>query len=550
MFDQSDVASPRLESEENRDLQSPKERLLLFDHHSPQDVLAFQQHCVLARGEIDKDSAEIDRGSAPMHALVEERNEPERIYSGAVWKCSPISRLVTDVLCEIFCFVRDEAGYSLSDAHSYVLPLAQTCRQWRSVALTQTSLWALINVSCGYILRPDFNYEARVASAVRYHLDKSGEAPLTVRINLRSKSPAIRALFAELLRWRECEIDGMAVLGDEQAVAPQYLSLERLVFCQNQGTAHFERAPRLRSYHGPITEMRLPWAQLTCLTVTGRIDLHARHLIDTLKLCTDLEFLSLHYAHVEGPAPTDTSALTPVLPRLRELRLLSPYERAAVTELRVLALIDAPALESFEICISVTDTRCDSSNALPDAKVAILSRCRALRTLSLKNAMLDRRDLHRVLASAPSVERLIWWEIEELGASNFAALADALSSSSLTSDTADDADDYPSTDAIDIILPRLSHLEISGGLTPADPDLVARLILSRAVERDGLGDATTLREVVLEYLTACNLESCALGQLRRALDSLIIRENVSQSRDVFIYEVEDEDPGFSIGCFD
>ncbi|KAI5888069.1 uncharacterized protein SCHCODRAFT_02752362 [Schizophyllum commune H4-8] len=552
MFDQSTVDSPRLESEEDSDQQSLKERLVSFDPPLLQDELFIKPHHVRAEGEINEYSAEIDCGSAPMHALIEERNELESICAASVSMCNSISHLVPDVLGEIFCFVRDEAKYSLSDAHSYVLPLAQTCRQWRSIAFYQPSLWAYINVS--YVDKSwlESDYDERVARAVRYHLDKSGEAPLSVHI-LNITSPACRELFTELCRWRECDINGVPTAeAAPQARAPLYPSLERLAFIRTAGTNHFECAPLLRTYLGPITEMRLPWAQLTSLTVTSGTAPHSRHLIDTLVTCKDLEYLSLEYASFDAPTPADTSSPTPVLPRLRALRLLSSYERIAITELRILALIDAPALDSFEICISSTDSRCNSPDALPDVVVGILTRFRALRILSLKGTPLDRHGLRRVLASAPSVERLVWWEIEELGHSNFAALADALSSSSLASNASAGADDHPTTDVVHTILPRLSHLEVSGGLTPADPRQIAGLIRSRAVKGDGPSDAATLRAVVLEYLSACNLEPRTLSELRRELDSFIIRENISQGRGVFSYQVEyeDEDPPYSISYFD
>ena len=84
------------------------------------------------------------------------------------------------------------------------------------------------------------------------------------------------------------------------------------------------------------------------------------------------------------------------------------------------------------------------------------------------------------------------------------------------------------------------------GLAPDDED---RILPVRVTWADGQTWESTAARIA-EALADPFWPRVHPNELRRALDSLIIRENVSQSRDVFIYEVEDEDPGFSIGCFD
>ncbi|KAL1713368.1 hypothetical protein EV715DRAFT_164627, partial [Schizophyllum commune] len=96
---------------------------------------------------------------------------------------SPLSRLVPDVLRQIFTFVREDAQYSLRNHNSTVLCLAQTCRQWRTVAISHRSLWAYISL-VGTITTGDL--EDRVARAVRLHLDRSGTMPLVVEIDGKS----------------------------------------------------------------------------------------------------------------------------------------------------------------------------------------------------------------------------------------------------------------------------------------------------------------------------------------------------------------------------
>ncbi|KAL1734627.1 hypothetical protein EV714DRAFT_174707, partial [Schizophyllum commune] len=171
--------------------QNLKRTLLAFNPLSAQDLNDIQRYLLHAEAEVNKYSAEIDGLSRLLHLLAKERDELEgkkgeleRIRAGVVWRCAPISRLVLNILTEIFCFVRDANENLLRDYESAILPLAQTCRLWRRVALSRPLLWTsirLCNVNCCR-RRADTHFQDRIARAVQFHLDRSGDALLSIRI--------------------------------------------------------------------------------------------------------------------------------------------------------------------------------------------------------------------------------------------------------------------------------------------------------------------------------------------------------------------------------
>ncbi|KAL1758019.1 hypothetical protein FB107DRAFT_208043 [Schizophyllum commune] len=454
----------------------------------------------------------------PHPVFVAERRELELIRANIMWKCSLPRLLYSDILLQIFAFVQEDAQYSLRNAKSTILRLAQVCRQWRNVAMSQRSLWVHISLSDGIT---GGHAEDHVARAVRFHLDRSGSMGLVVKIDGKPTG-AHHALIAERHRWRVCVIPQNMVwyTSAQVASAPLYSSLERLELCQDGVGIHFSNAPRLRAYVGPIDNMVLPWQQLTSLTVTCGSDPH--RLVEVLRLCSSLNYLYLDVAYFDSSIHPGTSALVPLY-RLRHVVLRS---RLGVHELRTLALFDSPALQILDICISEPGShyrRSGSASDLANVLVDILSPSRALRTLGLRNIGLDRGKLHRVLASAQSVERLIWCEMEEdaytLGILN---LADVLSPSSHDTDVAHDSDG-PTPDRP--VLPRLSHLEINVGKTHVDPKLITRSIHLREVRTGEGKDAATRQEAVLEYSTWFTLDAHDNSELGQALRSLKLRKD-------------------------
>ena len=243
------------------------------------------------------------------------------------------------------------------------------------------------------------------------------------------------------------------------------------------------------------------------------------------------------------------------LPMLRQLVLTCWDWRTAVS--RVLLCVVAPALESLEICVRMET---DVLVGVADVLLEFLSRCVALRALTLKNIPLGRRDLHHVLGYVTNVERLVWWD---LGKCTSADLLKMLSPPphpqpipddvyDLFEDSASD-NDGESIDGFDgTVLPRLSYLEISGGLSPREQlMLIEPAVVSRTLRRDDATGVAPLRHVVLELLGACALDAQTRGRVAAMLGWLNIRENVDKGRGTFEYEVSesDEAPLATFNCF-
>ncbi|KAI4518127.1 hypothetical protein K525DRAFT_209328 [Schizophyllum commune Loenen D] len=516
--------SPNARSQDNPQPQSLKGRLASFDPHSSDGIMAILPDLRKTEETIDWLYRRIGDVSADLtmrRVFMDEKRELERLRADVIWKRSPLSRLVPDVLRQIFTFVREDAQYSLRNRKSTVLCVAQTCRQWRTVAISHRSLWAYI--SLGDIA----DLEGHVARAVRCHFDRSGTTPLVVDISGKS-TPAHLAVIAEHHRWRVCIMRGNMLwyTGIQAAPAPSYPLLERLELRVSEVDNHFSNTPRLRVYHGSVDDIALPWQQLASLTVAYGRD--PNRVVDVLRMCSSLEYLCLSVAVFKSSILPSTPALPP-LHRLRHMVLRSRHGEFAM-QLRTLALIHAPALEVLDVCIIHSDARHRRSvlaSDLAGVLVDILSQSRALRTLGLRNITLDRGALHHVLASAQSVERLIWVGTKEPAYnSGILDLADVLSPSH-TSDAAA-AHDSVGGPSNHTILPRLSHLEIDYGSTLVIPKYIARSIHWREVRAGEGKDAATRQEVALGYSTWYTLDAHDRSELGYALRSLKSRKDTER----------------------
>ncbi|KAL1758014.1 hypothetical protein FB107DRAFT_288883 [Schizophyllum commune] len=539
-------ATTSLREHEEPDLQTLRETLLASSPLSSQDILEIQPHILRAEAEINKYS-EIDGLSRLLHLLATEKDELEgkrdelaRIHAGAIWRCAPISRLVPDILTEIFCFVRDANEYSLRDYESAILPLAHTCRLWRHVAFSQPLLWASIKVCLirWWQDKDDPAFHDRVARAVKFHLDRSGDALLSICIECDPCS-ACDALLAVRHRWRECHIRKLNNERDVRLQPAHYPSLEHLELELYQGThASFKDSPLLRSYSGPIVDVHLPWRQLTRLTTVHElpsVDL----LAPVLSECGGLEYLKFDLSDIAAQRGSTTAMSTTFhFPMLRQLILTCLEWETTIS--RVLLCVEAPALESLEICVRMES---DILVGVADALAEFLSHCGALRALTLKNVPLGRRDLHRVLEYVTNVERLVWWDLGKCTSTALLKmlapppppqpipndLGDIFEDHVLPfphlgddEDSGDDGDgDLPSDDSIDgfdgSVLPRLSYLEISGGLSTREQlKLIEHAVASRTLRRDDSTDVASLRHVILELFGVMPIYNNSVSMLPEA----------------------------------
>ncbi|KAL1720169.1 hypothetical protein EV715DRAFT_272052 [Schizophyllum commune] len=308
--------------------------------------------------------------------LQRKREELARHYADTIWLCSPLRRLVPDVLREIFTY----------DHHSSAIRLAHVCRHWRAVAFSQPSLWSSIKLEHAGI------YEAKsdsIKAAIRFHLARSGDAPLTIAIILKSVSH----------RWRRCPLP--------------YHSLEYLVVQEDEGTVNFIDTPSLRSYLTSVSVIR------------GLVTVNK--VIELLRACVRLESCQVAYPQdVLQPIPSTVVAC----PHLRHLRLVCRPDGLGNVLETLFSSITAPGLALLDIGVPAKVANFVWTRSLTLALTRFLEASETLCALALRNVPIG-PDMRAVLASAPSVEEL------NADKSELRYLCDALSS--LGSDSAEGA---------------------------------------------------------------------------------------------------------------
>ncbi|TRM56712.1 hypothetical protein BD626DRAFT_241447 [Schizophyllum amplum] len=215
----------------------------------------------------------------------------------------PIRRLVPDVLREIFLRVVRSREYSLVQRNSLPLPLSQVCHYWRKIANSDARLWSSIHVSDVDVYDDDINEvvaaETRAAetvlAAVKYHLDRSGNALLRIRADSGTPRSVMQSLLAVHPRWRACTLPDAAYITDrgfwEACGALEQLDVQ-------MGRVEAALAPALRDYKGNWQGVQLPWARLQRLSLAHDHIVADNTFLEILRRSPCLEFFS---AFIEQP---------------------------------------------------------------------------------------------------------------------------------------------------------------------------------------------------------------------------------------------------------
>ncbi|KAL1747375.1 hypothetical protein HDZ31DRAFT_31999 [Schizophyllum fasciatum] len=202
------------------------------------------------------------------------------------------------------------------------LVISWVCHQWRAMVLSSATLWtpARIDINfafCEYDRKRTSTealerarVQAKWAALLQCYLERSDSAPLTVRLQgcLRDEdrewsgpvADIVHIVFATIPRWQECVIAGYVV--DILVTAPEPVGFPLLEvatvhmddeFDPAWSVVDFSRAPRLRSYEGPITTLGLlPHGQLTCLRMNTCV-LSVQMLMDLIPLARQLQMIEV-----------------------------------------------------------------------------------------------------------------------------------------------------------------------------------------------------------------------------------------------------------------
>ncbi|KAL1687860.1 hypothetical protein GGG16DRAFT_116590 [Schizophyllum commune] len=528
------------------DARAVQQKLIDFNSSSNIDIPAIHPIIELANQVFNRYNAELGALTGIIDMLQRKREELARHYADTIWLCSPLRRLVPDVLREIFTYVRDTQEYSLEDYRSSAIRLAHVCSQWRAVAFSQPSLWSSIKLEHAGI------YEAKsdsIKAAIRFHLARSGNAPLTIAI-VGHAYEGLEILKSVSHRWRRCVTNSTYSLGPKPL---RYHSLEYLMVQEDEGTVNFIDTPSLRSYVGPIEGAFLPWHQLTSVSVIRGL-VTVNKVIELLRACVRLESCQVAYPQdVLQPIPSTVVAC----PHLRHLRLVCRPDGLGNVLETLFSSITAPGLALPDIGVPAKVANFVWTRSLTLALTRFLEASETLCALALRNVAIG-PDTRVVLASAPSVEELVWWAREQnADKSELRYLCDALSS--LGSDSVEGAT-AP-------ILPRLTRLVISGGMSSSwrmaenkDHDRLVDIIRARAAaggtqassqgtgmsgERTQSGGAYpptrgTLRHVFLEY-NRWELSYEAHMELQGLLETFVAQSVMARKRTFFEYDDPDYD---------
>lgn len=276
---------------------------------------------------------------------------------------APIHGLPSEILGQVFEYVvrevtttleHPEPGYlptnQLSELHRVHYPerIAQVCRYWYSQATTQCSLWTFLALNSGLDLGPYSDVE----SYVRNRISKSGNYPLTVRIERPDDDYPIRAALklaigidgSVAVRWKHLVVEGLTISLSEHLSYPMP-SLESLdidgATLDNEHRPHslFPCVPSLTKlrrsdmcYHLIPHPMNL---QITTLDLSESGD----DLIPLLKEFPNVEWLRLYAAEM---AQSDANPVFE-MPRLTTLIFADPFD------VHLLSQIDAPILLHLQV---------------------------------------------------------------------------------------------------------------------------------------------------------------------------------------------------------
>ncbi|KAJ7157834.1 hypothetical protein C8R46DRAFT_1355461 [Mycena filopes] len=191
-------------------------RDILRSNVVPPEISSFRRVAEEAPAELARYDAEIERLKESIDQLSSERATLAWYSDGCRSVASPVRRLPTELLAEVFDMCAPEGQEVMSEtttsteeverlAKKYLLQLAQVCSRWRSVAMGTPNLWSLIVLDTAVWDDSDYSSQT-LLNLVASSLQRGGGCSLTLRIAVGHGDPAERSVL-ELLsehsrRWR------------------------------------------------------------------------------------------------------------------------------------------------------------------------------------------------------------------------------------------------------------------------------------------------------------------------------------------------------------
>ncbi|KAJ7189109.1 hypothetical protein C8R46DRAFT_1244633 [Mycena filopes] len=317
-------------------------RALLRSHSLPSASAALS-----LRDFIEKSAPELERYEIEIQRLRETHRSLKWFREGCLSVFSPVRRLPTELLAEIFGLCAPTAHPTTPAAEldqiarKYLLNLSQVCSRWHEVTMTTPKLWSTVAFDTCFWDECSASY-AVLLSLLEVGLERSGNHPLTLDVAVDSTHPRrVQQQIFDLIgkhshRWEKLRLWVEPKAFTYLAGARGKMPLLRVLSLVSSTDANypyaddvFEIAQRLRevSLSGwPPKLPKLPWESLSKLTYDN---LDSNHL--TLAMLPQLSPDTVSHISLDPsililpfdlpPIIAHVSSLTVALLRGREYRM-------------------------------------------------------------------------------------------------------------------------------------------------------------------------------------------------------------------------------------
>ncbi|KAL0069661.1 hypothetical protein AAF712_003319 [Marasmius tenuissimus] len=467
--------------------------------------------------EVKGYDAEINKLKATLLALTNKRDGLEARIVAAQSLLSPIHRLPSEMLANIFAQCQDPDDALSPSTTPDIFTCSMVSGRWREVALTTPSLWTnlrielvtwLVSHGRSSILSPGgltrLNLE-RLNRTVQLYISRSAKCPLNLHLesglgSLSEGHPQIRQLLEILTptsdRWGSVSLWLQPTLFEDPIFHPvrkQLSSLKHLTLHPSDRLENekcldlFRHCPslnslRLHSVGDRIDPSRLlaPWSQLT------RLHLYwctFSQVAPILKLCTELEDLSLSFVWSDPPL----ESFAPILcPRIKSLSV-EAFTRD--NPLSVLLCLTLPSLSRLDVQYEIAAYNPHDFSFTPmNFMSSFIARSACVITeIHIRPSLLATdHELIRFLSRLPGLKALtmvenqygVWAEDSEMDPDD-EDVATLHSATIVTTAFLNNLRVFHRASTKKCVLPRLAHLSLSVFGAELDQEALVAAITSR-----------------------------------------------------------------------
>ncbi|THV07438.1 hypothetical protein K435DRAFT_960010 [Dendrothele bispora CBS 962.96] len=294
-------------------------------------------------------------GDSQLHTLLCMQKSIEESLATHLSLFSPMRKLPTELLAEIFILCLPDQFYVAPDPLQAPLLLASVCAGWRTITLSTSNLWSSL------CLRPGITYQ-RANPLLSTWLSRTSSRPLSLSLHAELWR---RKEIAELLnrsspRWKHiCVYDelpkhkhtiwnhvlNVPMLETFELISPSGVSQEQL----DNFASVLNSSNRLTQFiwkNGQMSSAALDvvWSKLTHITLN--VELPPSFCLDLLQNAHNL--VQLIYHNIRIPSSPDRTLLVPVcLPHLETIAMTFSDNPCVLFD-----SITLPALKSLELMAS------------------------------------------------------------------------------------------------------------------------------------------------------------------------------------------------------